>query len=387
MMYKTLILLFFIPLLNFAQVDTVVFNSEELGQERTLKIYVPESFKKDKSKIYPLTILLDGDYLFDIYVANSKLFAKLDKAPEQIIVGIIQQNTRNEDCSYSKINDLPDKDGAKFYRFIRGELINYLEDRYNISPFKTVFGMGLTANFINYFLIEDQPIFNAFVNINPNFSKSIVNLASQKIPTLAKTTYYYLNSGNYYSSLKQKKLKLVNDKLTALKSDNFNFKYDYFKNETKTAALGMAIPSAISFIFKMYAPISKDEYDNLISKMSPPDAIAYLEKKYVEIEYLYGVDLKIREKDIFAIEPIIIDKQHGDYLGEFGKMILKLYPQSPIGNYYIGQYYETGKDYKRALKQYKIGYSKISLDSPNSEAFYQNIERVLLKRQERKNKN
>lgn len=94
--------------------------------------------------------------------------------------------------------------------------------------------------------------------------------------------------------------------------------------------------------------------------------------------------MKIREKDIFRIEPIIIDKENGDYLEEYGKMIMRLYPESPIGDYYIGLYYETGYDYKKALKHYKNGYAKITTDNPNADAYYANIERVLEKQRAQK---
>ena len=60
-------------------------------------------------------------------------------------------------------------------------------------------------------------------------------------------------------------------------------------------------------------------------------------------------------------------------------MIMRLYPDSPLGDYYIGLYYETGYDYKRALKHYKNGYAKIGSDNPNADAYYSNIERALEK--------
>jgi hypothetical protein len=84
------------------------------------------------------------------------------------------------------------------------------------------------------------------------------------------------------------------------------------------------------------------------------------------------------------IESIIIDKNNGDYLEEFGKMINRMYPDSPMGDYYIGLYYETGYDFKKALKYYKNGYAKIGSDNPNADAYYQNIERVLEKRRAEK---
>ncbi len=54
-------------------------------------------------------------------------------------------------------------------------------------------------------------------------------------------------------------------------------------------------------------------------------------------------------------------------------MIFKLFPTSPLGDYYMGRYYEAGKIYKRALKHYKIGYGKMDPTNPNADAYYENI--------------
>ena len=57
-------------------------------------------------------------------------------------------------------------------------------------------------------------------------------------------------------------------------------------------------------------------------------------------------------------------------------MILKLFPSSPLGDYYIGRYYESGKMFKKALKYYKIGYGKMDPSDRNADAFYENILRL-----------
>ncbi|WP_457615685.1 alpha/beta hydrolase [Lutibacter sp.] len=359
------------------------FNSEELKTERLLKIYIPPSYQVDSTKNYPLTIVLDAEYLFDVYVGNAILFAKKDKAPEQIIVGINQNqyNERYQDCSYSKQNSLPTEEGEAFYRFIRGELFNYFEENYRLSPFKTIVGNTLTANFVNYFLIEDFPGFNAYININPYYALDMPLMLEQKVVTLNdENIYYYLSNGKYNSEKRQKTIKATNLLLGKIENPVFKYKYEYFKNTTKTASIGQAIPSALAFIFEMYSAISKEEFEKNIKHLSPPDAIAYLENKYVEIEYLFGSNLKIRERDIFAIESIILDKENGDYLKDFGEMINKLYSESPIGDYYIGRYYETGGKLKKALKYYKSGYMKLAEGDPNADGYYENIERVLQKR-------
>ena len=354
--------------------------SGELNNERKIKIYIPESYKLDSTKVYPLAIILDAEYLFDIYVANSKLFALKGKAPEQIVVGIYQnqRNERKTDCEIDA-NSMLTKTSSAFYKFIKNELISHIESKYKISPFKTIVGNTITANFINYYLVENEPIFNAYININPSYSQDIKQLFNGKIPQLNKRTYYYLNNGDYNSEKKNSYIDQIYYTLKNFENKNFTYKYDAFKNSTKIAAMGQAIPSAMAHIFDIYSSISKEEFDSHVSNLSPAEAIEYLEKKYVEIEYLFGANLKIRHKDIFAIESIILDKEEGDYLEEFGKMINRLYPESPIGDYYIGQYYETGNDLKRALKYYKNGFSKISSEDPEGDGYYQNVERILSK--------
>lgn len=359
------------------------FNSKELNSDRYLKIYVPPDYSDDETKLYPLTIVLDAEYLFDVFVGNSILFSAREKAPAQIIVGINQNqyNERTKDCAYSKENSLPTEDSEAFYRFIRSELLGYLEENYRLSPFKTIVGNTLTANFINYFLIEDDPGFNAFVAINPYYAPDMPAMIHQKIPSLKnENRYYYLSNGSYNPENSKTAITTTNALLAAANNPKLKYQYEFFEKSNAVSSIGQSIPSAFAFIFDLYSSISKEEFEKNIKDLSPADAIAYLENKYVEIDYLFGSNLKIRESDIFAIESIILDKENGDYLKNFGEMINRLYKESPIGDYYIGRYYETGGKFKQALEYYKSGYMKLPEGDPNADGYYENIERVLKKR-------
>ncbi len=382
-MRKIIVVLFFFSFLAQAQ-DNIVykkFNSSNLNQERILKIYVPDSFEENNKNTYPVTVLLDGEFLFDVYLANSKLFASRDKAPEQIVVGIFQNQNEERyiDCDYSEDTGLPNQDSSKFYGFIRDELLPFLDDNYPTSLFKTIMGNTLTANFINYYFLEETPVFNAYININPSYATGLHEKLELKSQSLITPYFYYMSGGDYNTEKRTAAINSTHNLLKLSENPNFKYKFDDFSNSNKTASIGQSVASAIGFTFQQFAAISKEEFTEQIAEMEPGDAIEYLEKKYVEIEYLYGSNVKIRESDIYKIEPIIIDKANGDYLEEFGKMIMRLYPDTALGDYYIGLYYETGFDYKKALKHYKNGYAKIGSDNPNSDGYYANIERVLEK--------
>ena len=121
-MKKLFFLLFLISSIGFSQ-STITyksFNSTLLNSERTLKIYLPDSYETQKENTYPVAIVFDAEYLFDIYVANAKLFAAREKAPEQIVVGIFQNqdDERYTDCDYSVDTGLPNEVSSKFYNCV-----------------------------------------------------------------------------------------------------------------------------------------------------------------------------------------------------------------------------------------------------------------------------
>ena len=375
-----LIFLFTCSTVYGQQILTTTIESDYLENSRDVRIYIPKSYELDSVKSYPLAIVFDAEFLFDIYVGNSVLFASKDKAPEQIVVGINMAETRKNDTYFNINTGQLNPTNQAFYEFIRDEVTFYMESNYRTSPFISLIGTGTSANLVSQFLKESKPIFNAYVCINPIFSdfirQQMQNFALERYGKEDNTFYLYTNNSNTFSPKRQTLINQVQTFLGNYEIENFNIVNDYITTKSSISTIGEAIPRAITKVFELYSPISKDEFDTKIKNLSPEDAIAYLENKYIEIEFLFGSNLGIREQDVFAIESIIIDKENGDYLRDFGKMILKLFPSSPLGDYYIGRYYEEGNMIKKALKHYKIGYGKMDPSDPNADKFYENILRL-----------
>ncbi|MFT5790694.1 MAG: putative alpha/beta superfamily hydrolase [Saprospiraceae bacterium] len=380
----TIVLHLFLSISLFSQqIINHTIDSYELDEKREVRIYLPASYNEDTERQYPLTVVFDAEYLFDVYVGNAILFAQKDKAPEQIIIGINQNYNdilRYRDCAFDKNTSYPTGKSESFYRFIRSEVLAYLEENYRVSPFRTIVGNTLTANFTNYFFIEDSPGFNAFININPNYAPDMSSLLVSNAQNVSKNSYYYyLNGGDYISEKRAKGIAATNSQLASIKNEKFNYKYDDLSGSTSISSIGQAIPRALAFIFEIYSSISKQEFNTKIKDLSPRDAIAYLENKYLDSEYLFGTNPSLRERDVYAIESIIIDKENGDYLRDFGEMIARLSPKSHLGDYYIGLSFEMKGRYKRAIEAYKEGYMKIKNSPDNADRFYQNVERVAKK--------
>jgi predicted alpha/beta superfamily hydrolase len=382
--FPLLILLLFCVSLFGQRTISKKYESEELQDIRNIKIHVPKGYELDTITNYPLTIVLDSEYLFDLYVGNSKLFSHTDKAPKQIVVGIEMEQTRLKDAAIDETRRSSlTADSRSFIKFIKDELLPFVEGNYKTSPFLTIVGNGISANLLTHFLRDETPLFNSYVCLNPTFSPDITthmqSFDLNKLSTIDNTYYFYMNDGEFITGDKKQNVNALNTYLQTLSIKNFNVKYDSTESPSNVSAIGEAIPRALNKIFEIYSGISKEEFLTKIKDLSPLDAIAYLENKYIEIDYLFGSNLGIREIDIVAIESIIIEKENGDHLKTYGEMILNLYPFSPLGHYYLGRYYESGENFRRALQEYRLGYGKMDPADPNADKFYQNVQRMLKK--------
>lgn len=364
------------------KVITQNVNSKEFNKERKVKIYIPEGYDTDETTNYPLAIVLGDEYLFDLYVGNAKLFANVDKAPRQIVVGIDMKETYGNDISIIPANNALTSSAVHFYNFIKHELIPFMEGNFRTSPFITIAGEGKAANFITHYLKDQEPIFNSFICITPEFPQfapvMVESYSLGRLSSIDNSYFIYLSNNDKFIDSKQAdRFNQIGTYLSSFDGKNLHFTQDKFQNAPSyLSIIGETIPRAFTKMFALYSKITKEEFEANVKDLAPLDAIKYVEKKYLDIQYLYGSNLNVRLDDIFAIEDIVIDRQDGDYLRVFGDFVMIKYPDSHMGDYYVGMYYELGKDYEKADFYYKAAYGKMDPSNPNADAFYENIKRV-----------
>ena len=368
-------------------------NSEELIGSRNVKIYLPQGYDANETTNYPLAIVLGDEYLFDLYVGNAKLYANVDKAPRQIVVGIDMKETYGKDVSIIPANNALTTSGTHFFNFIKHELIPFMEGNFRTSPFMTIVGEGKAANFITHYLKDEQPVFNSLICITPEFPQFapaiIESYSLNRLGSVDNTYFLYTSNNKKYIDSKQYNLfSEIKTLVTSYEAENLHVNFDEFPNAPNhLAVIAETIPRAFNQMFALYSKITKEEFEANVKDLAPLDAIKYVEKKYLDIQYLYGSNLNVRLDDIFVIEDIVIDRQDGDYLRVLGDFVMIKYPDSHMGDFYIGKYYELGKEYEKADFYYKAAYGKMDPSNPNADAFYENIKRVndLMKTEKKEN--
>lgn len=349
-----LLMLFLISISLNAQVIYEPFYSSKLGETRELKIQLPRNYNPEEKNEYPLIIVLDGDYLFEPFAGNLDYQAYWGEMPKCIVVGINQVKTRDKDLFYDKEIYFPAHEGASFFEFIGMELLPFIESKYKVSNFRIVAGHDLSANFINYYLFKDNPIFRAFILFSPDLAPEMTNRVQERLTLLTTDTFYYLaTSDNDVSDLKDRIL-THNAKLSTLSNPKLHYRFDDFNDADHYSLVGLGIPKALNDIFALYKPINKQEYtDQVLTYQEGP--FKYLEKKYDDIKFFYGFEKKVVENDIKAIAAAANKKDDLDALKDLSRLARKEYPESMISAYYTGMFYEKDNNFKKALQYYQSG--------------------------------
>ena len=347
-------LFLFLSLTAFAQKTTELFNSSKLGESRELTIRVPASYEKDPTQKYPLLILLDGDYLFDPFSGALSYGTYWGDLPETIIVGISQNKNdeRFADCGVDENTGLPSGKGAKFFEFIGGELLPYIEKKYRIAPLRIIAGHDVTAGFINFFLYKDEPLFNAYISLSPELATDMENRIPDRISKFKQPIFYYQSTADGDVKKMVESIQKLDENFKQVSNPAIKYKYDDFKGASHYSLVLYSIPDALYFFFESYKPISSTEYTDVISKL-PDGYTKYLTDKYDVITKTLGLKIPIRVNDFKAIEAAILQNKAYQELDKLSDVARKNYPKAMLADYELGLMYEKQGDMKRAAKSYQ----------------------------------
>ena len=371
----SILLVFLFALTLNAQTVVESFKSRKMNSVRSLKIQLPENYDPDSDVQYPLVVVFDAEYLFEPIAGQIKFQKYFDEMPPVIIVGIVQGNERFYDSYFDEVSGLPFESGSRFYEFIGQELLPYLGEKYSIGPFKMAVGHNIMGNFINSFILKDDPIFSAYVNLSPDLNGAMGRNVAERLSYIKKDIFYYMATSDKDIPAIRKTILETNDELVAIDNDNFNYYFDDFKNESHYTLVTGAISRAFDQIFDLYKPISEKE---LVDKVKPYKGTLdqYLVGRYQKIKNLFGVVKEISEDEFQKMVSAAEDRNDLESLEQLGKLARKEFPDSMLGTYYLAQYYEKSGKPKKARKLYESALELESTPLINKEYIMSLVEKM-----------
>ena len=329
--------------------------SLKLGEKRQLKIQLPRNYDSNSDKYYPVIVVMDGDYLFEPVAGNVDFYSYWEEMPDVIVVGILQDYTRDNDTFYDDVNYLPSESGAAFFEFIGLELMPYLDEQYRTANFRIAVGHDLTANFMNYYLMKEPTLFQGYVSISPDLAPLMDERLVDRLGVAKQKIFYYLATASDDIKVLREPIIALDSQLKAIGNPNVNYYFDNFEGATHYSLVGRAIPMAMENIFSIYRPISKKEYKETLLNL-PGSLYTYLVDKYATVKELFGLEDKIRVNDFIAISTAMEKRNDWEGMEQLGKLARSQYPETMLGNYYLALALEKTGENKKAMRTYQNGY-------------------------------
>ena len=271
------ILSLFLSSFSFSQhYETVEIDSKELDQKREIIVYTPMNYS-DAFLYFNVIYVFDAHDrpLFD-YV-NSVAHLTKEGHEGFIVVGIkatydpVKLYARNHDFlpSTTSRNLGPKSKGnaENFLKYIKNEVIPYLESNYRTLPHRTAVGHSLGASFLIYSLLNETELFDNTIAISPNLAdddnrlvKGLETFDTSQFKTLKFLYMSHADEGtseNYsgWGKANEKAYEILrNDFLT----DNFKVVLESYPDKTHLSGYMPAIQSALSIFINEIQPLQNE---------------------------------------------------------------------------------------------------------------------------------
>jgi len=352
------------------------------GEKRQLKIQLPRNYAANKDKAYPVIIVLDGDYLFEPVSGIVDYYSYWDEMPESIVVGLNQYGKKMDDFFLDEVSGLPTEFGETFMNFVTFELFTFIDNNYRTIPQRTIIGHGQSANYINFYLLQQKPFFRSYISLSPNLSTNMENYLTERLTQetgLAEDVFYSLTTAEHDRKKNKTKIVALNKKLETVNDSLFHYNYNYFKGKTHYELVNHALPNAFEAIYKTFKPIDRKEYKEKVLTYDEGTAYDYLIKKYASIKRLYGIDKRIRLNDFNAAEAALRKNEEWEAFKQLSKLAREQYPDAMLSYYYKGIFYENSEENpepKKAMKAYMSAYTMDEIGNLTKDGMLELAEKI-----------
>ena len=353
-----------------AQIISENLGSKDMDDTRKITIVLPDGY--DKRQKYPLFVVLNASRLLEPTVTSLRYFARTGEVPPSIIVGIYNQE---DDVTIPQETGVPFNDTAVFFEFVGQVVIPHVQSKYATNGFKGIIADGEGANFINYYLLKENSLFNAYISLSPNMTDNITNSIPEQLASFKTPIFYYLGWTQDEDNVTLKKITDL-DKLMSVKKLERSFYFSQpFPQVTTSAVSIMGISEALNLFFEEYRPITMREYAEKVLKIQS-NTTQYLEDKYKKIKDLYGIDKEPLLEDVKAIYAAILKNADFESIPILVKYIKPYYKNTALPDYLEGDYYQRIQEPQKAFRSLQRAYGAKEIDFVTKELVSQTLEKL-----------
>jgi hypothetical protein len=164
------------PKVTIAGSEVRTLKSTATGRDNDLYIHLPSNYSRDTTKKYPVLYILDGQWDFKLMdsVLGGLVYDKF--VPEMILVGITYsgenadyEGLRAMDYTPTATREVKGSgNGPKFLKFLKSELIPFIEANYRAdSSHRVLQGSSYAGLFTLYAMFAEPGLFSAYLSASP----------------------------------------------------------------------------------------------------------------------------------------------------------------------------------------------------------------------------
>lgn len=239
--------------------ETISFESEILGEIRTLNIYLPLNYHPDSAKTYPVIYLLDGsldeDFIHVAGLVQFGSFSWINMIPETIVVGISNVD-RQRDYTFkvkdkTYLENFPTSGGSeKFIEYIEKEVQPKIQDHYKTNESKTLIGQSLGGLLATEILLKHPELFDNYFIISPSlwWDNELLLDFDPKNYTTNKSIYIAVGKEGDIMESEAMGLYL---KLLKIKKENTRLFFQFFEEHNHGDVLHQALYDGFLKVFEI----------------------------------------------------------------------------------------------------------------------------------------
>lgn len=233
--------------------------SKTMQETRRINVVLPDDYKLNPSKSYPVIYMPDGGLAEDfLHIAGLMQVSIANGSMRPFILVGIENTVRRRDLTGPSESELdkkaiPNLGGSELYRrFLIKELIPEIEQRYRTTQERALVGESLAGLFTIETLFHTPDVFQSYIAIDPslwwNDEKLISDFAKklQSQPRLAKNLFF-ASSGQVGMATAIQRFAQM---LATIKPEGLVWTYEHFAKETHATIYHPAALVAFRTVFK-----------------------------------------------------------------------------------------------------------------------------------------
>ena len=352
----------------------VHLSSEALQEDRSLLLYLPESYALSSFR-YPVLYLLDGDSDFLHTVGIVDFLAATDRIPELIVVGVENTN-RSRDLTPPSDNAdetafWDEVGGAdRFVRFFRDELIPFIDESYRTQSYRILRGQSFGGLFAIHDYLSGTPTFDAYITSSPAVGWNHGELIT-RAPEFFKgtaTAPIYLSAGGRDHVDVVNRVRQFADVLERHSPPDLRWWYEFFRDEGHYSLVQLSTHNALRLLFAGW------QVADSIAATADLDAVS---RHYARLSTLFGYEVTIPMRSVIRIGNQLLRARRFDEGIAILKHNLELYPQQPESYWHVGDGLVLSGNPEEARPYFEQALAKaISLGVPDVNRYRRSLEEL-----------